>query len=117
MLNRDAPKTIKNPMSFIVFSPLGGFEEIVYKGPKGAAQQGRIQGVQGGSQMGPQGPSGPPGGGQGRPRGSQGPSWGSKGGPKESTNLWVGRNRLRGVWGVNPPGKEQSMGRGLLLMI
>ena len=74
LLNRGAPKTIKKPLSFMVFSPLGGFEEIVYKGPKGAGQQGRIQGVQGGSQMAPQGPWGVPGGGQGGPRGSKGPS-------------------------------------------
>ena len=84
LLNRGAPKTIKKPWSFIVFLRLEGFEEIVYKGPKGAAQQGRIQGIQGGSQMEPQGPSGVPGGGQGSPRGVQGPSWGSKGGPKEA---------------------------------
>ena len=85
LLNWGAPKTIKNPLCFILFSPLWDFWEIVQKGPKGATQQGRIQGVQGGSQMGPKGPSGVPGGGQGGPRGPKGPSRGGKGGAQGAT--------------------------------
>ncbi len=79
LLNWGAPKTIKNPLCFILFSPLWDFGEIVQKGPKGATHQGRIQGIRGGGQMGPKGPSGVPGGGQGGPRGPKGPSRGSKG--------------------------------------
>ena len=96
LLNRGAPKTIKNPLSFILFSPLWDIGEIVQKGPKGATHQGRIQGIQGGSQMGPKGPSGVPGGGQGGPRGPQGPSRGSRGAKKEAR---------RSLASQNPPGK------------
>ena len=99
LLNRGAPKTIKNPLSFIVFSPLGGFEEIVYKGPKGAAQQGRIQGIQGGSQMGPQGPSGAPGGGPGGPQGVPGPILGKQGGAKGGPPLFDGAEIVSGGYG------------------
>ena len=120
LLNWGAPKTIKNPLSFILFSPLWDFGEIVQKGPKGATQQGRIQGGQGGSQMGPKGPSGVPGGGQGGPRGPKGPSRGSKGAKKEARPSLAlqtrSRNGLRGVWGVNPPGKLK-VGMGMLLRI